>query len=349
MQEQQYKNVEERSVLERFVEVTQRGEEATSLRLKLSDIRANMQAHRLAYLIHIFIFVIFYKSVSGANDNASSNRKTCNGKLYNPKKDTCCRGHRENITEGLSEKVSKCCGLEAYLPLNEICCNFIVQPKPSPMAECCGKEAFDKEKQLCCGLNKKILTKKSLDHQCCIEDQYNIETQCCCPSEKVHVYPKNSECCVKNPPNTDSPAPADLRSKPKLHFCGSTPYNPMKQHCCQRKHGHPKLSYPSDASPTLYDPKKNICCDGRLTRLKPWMDRCCGDTPYGLAQRGVLCCKNVLYKDREDEEECSESGVPYKPLKETVCVSKRHNSPGGHCCGQDLYHPNKTICCIGHR
>ncbi|MEQ2189918.1 hypothetical protein GOODEAATRI_030242, partial [Goodea atripinnis] len=149
------------------------------------------------------------------------------------------------FTEGLSEKVSKCCGLEAYLPLNEICCNFTVQPKPSPMAECCGKEAFDKEKQLCCGLNKKILTKKSLDHRCCLEDQYNIETQCCCPSEKVHVYPKNSECCVKNPPNTDIPAPADLRSKPKLHFCGSAPYNPMKQHCCQRKHGHPKLSCPS--------------------------------------------------------------------------------------------------------
>ncbi|KAK5620605.1 hypothetical protein CRENBAI_021794 [Crenichthys baileyi] len=76
---------------------------------------------------------------------------------------------------------------------------------------------------------------------------------------------------------------------------------------------------------------------------------CCGDTPYGLAERGVLCCKNVLYKDREDEEECSESGVPYKPFKETVCVSKRHNSPGGHCCGEDLYHPNKTICCKGHR
>lgn len=81
--------------------------------------------------------------------------------------------------------------------------------------------------------------------------------------------------------------------------------------------------------------------------LRPF--QCCGNTPYGLAQDGVLCCKNVLYNGTEDGEECSVSGIPYKPFAETMCASKRHKTPGGHCCGEELYQPNRTICCKGQR
>ncbi|KAM4742701.1 uncharacterized protein FYW61_001428 [Anableps anableps] len=328
---------------------------------------------RLACLIYILLFMIFYRTVSGANEvlqKDRSNRETCdettsensrmhccNGKLYNPGTDTCCRdrGKKTAIFTGLSEKVSKCCGLKAYNPLNEICCNFTIQPKSSPMAECCGKEAIDIKKQLCCGPKNKILTKDSPDHRCCLENQYNIKTQCCCPAEINQIKPKGSDCCDKdtdltkemNIPINDSPAPKDLRS----HFCGSTPYDPKIKRCCQRTHGKKNSRCPlgQNPSPTVYDPNTDICCDGCLTRLKPWMDQCCGDTPYGVAQIGVLCCKNILYSNREDGEECSENGVPYKPFTETVCVSKRYNSPGGHCCGEELYQPNKTICCKGQR
>ncbi|XP_038154492.1 galaxin isoform X2 [Cyprinodon tularosa] len=245
-------------------------------------------------------------------------------------------------TEGLSEKVSRCCGLEAYLPLNEICCNFSLQPRPSPMAECCNNEAFDTITQMCCQ-STKILTRKSSDHRCCYAGQYNPKTQCCCGGK---TPPKGPACCDDN--RLFSP-PKELRAESKLHVCGSTSYDPKTERCCQRKHRLEKWKCPSNPNiPTTYDPKRYICCDGCLSKLMPWMDQCCGETPYGLAQRGVLCCKNILYEDREDEEVCSESGVPYKPFEETVCVSKWHNVPGGHCCGEELYQPNKTICCKGN-
>uniref|UniRef100_A0A096MA17 Galaxin-like repeats domain-containing protein n=1 Tax=Poecilia formosa TaxID=48698 RepID=A0A096MA17_POEFO len=241
----------------------------------------------------------------------------CAGKPYNPETDTCCRD-KGVFTDKMNEKVSKCCGLQAYNPLNEMCCDFTVQTKPFPMAECCGKAAFSSKTQLCCGENRKILGRISPDHRCCYENQYNIKTECCCSGQ---IQPKVSGCCGNNSTTrTDSAETSEA--------------------------GH---EYGKSAKPptTVYDPKTHICCDGCLTKLEPWMDQCCGDSPHGLAQRGVLCCGNRLYHNREDGEECSESGVPYKPFAETVCAHKRHNSPGGHCCGEELYQPNKTVCCKG--
>lgn len=43
-----------------------------------------------------------------------------------------------DVTKGLSEMVSACCGLTAYNPLNEICCNSTVLTKPVAFAQCCG-------------------------------------------------------------------------------------------------------------------------------------------------------------------------------------------------------------------
>ncbi len=80
-----------------------------------------------------------------------------------------------------------------------------------------------------------------------------------------------------------------------------------------------------------------------------WFFKCCGETPYGLAQRGVLCCNNTLYMDREDGEECSDINIPYNPTKGTMCCSQFHGSPGHHCCGTEVYRPHTEICCNGHR
>ncbi|XP_017163579.1 uncharacterized protein LOC103474634 isoform X2 [Poecilia reticulata] len=320
-----------------------------------------IHASKMACLIYIVIFISFCSFVSGFTDvkevlqKGKSSRKTCEGaksenpgmhccagKPYNPKTETCCRDKGEKKTVKMSEKVSKCCGLKAYNPLNEMCCDFTVQPKPFPMAECCGKAAFNSKTQLCCGENRKILDRISPDHRCCYENQFNIKTECCCSGQ---IQPKVSGCCGMNPPASL------VHEHQRSHFCGSESYDPKTERCCQRKHGDINARCISGAKPstTVYDPKIDICCDGCLTKLQPWMDQCCGDSPYGLAQRGVLCCENRLYHNREDGEECSESGVPYKPFAETVCAHKRHNSPGGHCCGEELYQPNKTVCCKGQR
>ncbi|XP_004543717.1 usherin-like [Maylandia zebra] len=79
------------------------------------------------------------------------------------------------------------------------------------------------------------------------------------------------------------------------------------------------------------------------------MDQCCGETPYGSGQCGVLCCNNTLYEDRVDGQECSEMGIPYNPAKGTICCSQFHGSPGQHCCGTEIYRPDVEICCNGHR
>ncbi|XP_063348558.1 uncharacterized protein LOC134640578 [Pelmatolapia mariae] len=149
--------------------------------------------------------------------------------------------YNASITQGLSEKVSKCCDLKAYNPVNEICCQSTIISKPGPMAECCGE-----------GLSSGNTT-------------FN-------------------------------------KPSPKHGYCGEG----MKQQCC-------------------------------------------GETPYGSAQRGVLCCNKTLYEDRDDGEECSEMGIPYNPAKGTICCSQFHGSPGQHCCGTEIYWPRTEICCNGHR
>ncbi|KAG7238162.1 hypothetical protein INR49_031177 [Caranx melampygus] len=77
--------------------------------------------------------------------------------------------------------------------------------------------------------------------------------------------------------------------------------------------------------------------------------QCCGQTPYGLAQVGVLCCNTTLYKNIEDGYECSETGILYNASMGTVCCSHFHPSPGQHCCGAGTYTPHSEICCNGHR
>ncbi|KAM9734011.1 uncharacterized protein ACNS7B_015917 [Menidia menidia] len=73
--------------------------------------------------------------------------------------------------------------------------------------------------------------------------------------------------------------------------------------------------------------------------------KCCGDTPYGLAQRGVLCCNDTLYKNGEDGQHWSVSGRPHKPAYGT----SRRQFSGKHCCGSQTYDPQNEICCNGQR
>ncbi|XP_024660597.1 uncharacterized protein LOC112435872 isoform X1 [Maylandia zebra] len=312
-----------------------------------------------------------------------SNLFCCGKEPYNPATATCCKVQHgkiitASITQGLSEKASKCCDLKAYNPVNEICCQSTIISKPGPMAECCGKDVFDKDKQLCCGPadNKTILVRNSRHHECCGHSQYDTETQCCCSNEeKLEIQSKDSSCCVRNftpglssgNTNFNKPSPKNgscgegmkqkifkLQPKctePNTHLCGSSCYNPKQNRCCESNHKPHSLdnSGQRKATATVYNPHTQVCCDGRVSPWKPWIDQCCGETPYGSAQRGVLCCNKSLYEGRDDGEECSEMGIPYNPAKGTMCCSQFHGSPGQHCCGIEIYQPHTEICCNGHR
>ncbi|XP_019222673.1 uncharacterized protein LOC102080642 isoform X1 [Oreochromis niloticus] len=370
-----------------------------------------------------------------------SNLFCCGKEPYNPGTATCCKVQHgkiltASVTQGLSEKVSKCCDLKAYNPVNEMCCQSTIISKPGPMAECCVKDVFDEDKQLCCGPadNKTILVRNSRHHECCGHSQYDTETQCCCSNEeKMEIQSKDSSCCVKNfTPGLSSgnttfnkPSPKhgycgeeiyDMENKlccgpnndkkiltkksrdhvcchhgqfnvktecccynnhiaevqltnssccmkqqifklqpkctePNTHLCGSSCYNPKQNRCCESNHEPHSLdnSGQRKATATVYNPHTQVCCDGRVSPWKPWIDQCCGETPYGSAQRGALSCNKTLYEDRYDGEECSEMGIPYNPAKGTICCSQFHGSPGQHCCGTEIYRPRTEICCNGHR
>ncbi|XP_030600730.1 uncharacterized protein LOC115790874 isoform X2 [Archocentrus centrarchus] len=255
------------------------------------------------------------------------------------------------------------CGNKTFSKHKELCCQSSVVHKPSLKYRCCDKKAYHVEEQLCCGPinDKKILIRISEDHQCCHHGQFNTKNECCCwKNDVAEIQSKNSSCCVKQQTlelqtnwfwhqGALEPIPAFICTEPNTHLCGSTCYNPKEHRCCERNQKPHWFCASGKATATVYNPHTHVCCDGCISVWKPWIDQCCGETPYGLAQRGVLCCNNTLYEDREDGEECSEMGFPYSPAKGTMCCSQFHGSPGQHCCGTEIYRPHTEICCNGHR
>ncbi|XP_035765645.1 galaxin-like [Neolamprologus brichardi] len=149
------------------------------------------------------------------------------------------------------------------------------------MAECCGKDVFDKDKQLCCGPadNKTILVRNSRHHECCGHSQYDTETQCCCSNEeKMEIQPNNSSCCVKNLSPGVEKQITELQpncTEPNTHLCGSSCYNPKESQCCERNQKPHWFcaSGLSKTTPTVYNPRTQVCCDGCVSAWKPWIDQ----------------------------------------------------------------------------
>ncbi|XP_078101328.1 uncharacterized protein LOC144514005 [Sander vitreus] len=143
----------------------------------------------------------------------SSDHLCCGHDQFDPKTECCysmnnslkiqpitssCCVNESAVTQGLSEKVSACCGLKAYDQLSEMCCNSTIIAKPVPNAQCCDNDAYDVDKQMCCGPmeNKTILTRNSSDHRCCGRDQFDPKTECCCVKEGLKTQLITSSCCV---------------------------------------------------------------------------------------------------------------------------------------------------------
>ncbi|XP_014874134.1 galaxin-like isoform X1 [Poecilia latipinna] len=228
----------------------------------------------------------------------------CEGKPYNPQRDTCCKtdgNSTGNLTVGLSERMSQCCGEMAYNPLNEICCGLKVTPKPSHDAKCCGEEAYnplhdlcckkevkpksshdpeccgegpyDKSKKICC--SGKLLDKLSPDHKCCYGKLYDSSIENCCQNmcQKIQMKINNSKVCVKNFTCDDiDPAPVELRS------AGNHDNETIKSDKEECKAGNEKEVYNKKNhfqccglhhfNPTLWS-----CKNGKLSPLKNMMSK----------------------------------------------------------------------------
>ncbi|XP_065816610.1 uncharacterized protein [Labrus bergylta] len=254
----------------------------------------------------------------------SSNHECCGQKgQYDKMTQRCCLVDNalkiQPINSTCSEELSMSalCGQKTYDERNELCCESSLVAKPTPASKCCGNETYDEDNQLCCGLNvKKILKRKSSNHECCGQKgQYNKMTQRCC-------------LVCNNSPETHN------------ILCGSSCFSGTGYLCCERDKTQP--SGQGNIDPTC----SHVCCAGCISEWKS-LDQGCGATQNSLVQHKVLCFD--LETDRKDGEECSDISVPYLQSKGTICCNKFHGSPGQHSCGTELYNPHREICCNGHR
>ncbi|XP_071353332.1 uncharacterized protein [Trachinotus anak] len=284
----------------------------------------------------------------------------CGKEALDVDKQLCC-GTSDNTTILIRESAHhQCCGHDQFNTKTECCLEINGALKKQQIhSNCCAEnsEAFDVDKHICCGPfdAQTILIRNSSRHECCGHGQYDTENECCCLiGGSLKKQPINSSCCTNETGvQLLKPEPPQPKcTEPQTSLCGSSCYNLSQFRCCERNQTKPHWCCSPgqcDAAPTVYDPHTHICCDGCVSERKPWKNQCCGQAPYGLAQRGVLCCNNTLYKDREDGEECSEISIPYNPAKGTICCSQFHGSPGQHCCGTEIYQPHTEMCCNGHR
>ncbi|XP_071212786.1 uncharacterized protein [Salvelinus alpinus] len=290
----------------------------------------------------------------------------CGNRAFNLIRASCCEGQLTHV----SQLVSDCCGCRAYDPLNQLCCDSQILTRTQPHSKCCGKDLYD-EHQLCCGnvQGRKVLTKRSGHHRCCGDQQFDQRSHCCCfDSELLTPEPLNASCCASPGFNVfqhRAIAQNSPNCMPGKKPCGlGACFNPTTERCCVNPSSHQGQSYSHDQArcdgtlshtPCLYNgsqvynPNINICCAGKLSNRVLGKNLCCGTTPYGVEDRGVLCCNQTLHLAVADGYQCSPGGHLYLPSRDMVCGSRVHlNDPGKHCCGEETYDPQYEICCNGH-
>ncbi|KAM3615943.1 uncharacterized protein V6R79_010026 [Siganus canaliculatus] len=307
----------------------------------------------------------------------------CGSLAFHPEAATCCKvanGHTvtAHLTEGLSEKVSACCGPKAYNLLNELCCESSVVTRPSPMSQCCGKEAFDEEKEMCCGPigNKTVLQRLSHHHKCCGHDQYDTKTQCCCSSNTVpeirslnfrSCQQSGTDVCLEAISNSMSEhccqsAVADKHS-PDTGRCGQGTFNKHIEMCCgpignrtilQRKSSHHQC-----CGHNQYDTKTQCCCSiNKALHIHPLYDRCChqsadlcGMKPYNTLNE--LCCQSTVVPKYTPNTRCCDNKA-FDEGKELCCgpignrMILRRRSSRHQCCGHNQYDTDTQCCCDGN-
>ncbi|KAK6295683.1 hypothetical protein J4Q44_G00333960 [Coregonus suidteri] len=291
----------------------------------------------------------------------------CGNKAFNLTQASCCEGQ---LTLNVSQLVSDCCGWRAYDPLNQLCCDTRILIRTQPHDKCCGKELYNEDDQLCCGnVGRKVLTKMSIHHLCCGDHQFDCQSHCCCfDSERLSPEHLNASCCASSGFNHSGIAQSSPNCMPGEKPCGQGAcFNPTTEGCCvnptslqgQRYSHHltccegtlshtPGLHDGASCGSQVYNPEIKICCAGQLSNRVLGDNLCCGKTPYGVVDRGVLCCNQTLHRGVEDGHRCSPGGHLYLPSREMVCGSRVHlDDQGKHCCGEETYDPQNEICCNG--
>ncbi|XP_069390769.1 uncharacterized protein [Paralichthys olivaceus] len=285
----------------------------------------------------------------------SNNHQCCHHKQYDLITQCCCE---MDGTLHIQPIQSKCCmkdSAQALLGEGKL--------MSAPKAQCCDKAASESDKCLCCGAinNKTILIRKSSHHQCCGHEQYDTETECChWTGEDPKILPISSiDCGKKSGVRLQTPIPQSNCNEPHTRLCGSSCYNPNVLQCCEIKHTSHCNSGGCDTTPTVYDPRSQVCCDGCLSKKEPLKyqfhgspgQHCCGTETY--QPHNEICCNGHRYPKGEHSHCCGIHVYNINDMHMKCCAGTLYDlaSLGKYeqdvqCCGSILLKPeNQDVCC----
>ncbi|XP_021179686.2 galaxin [Fundulus heteroclitus] len=210
--------------------------------------------------------------------------------------------------------MSKCCGLQAYNPLNEICCNLTVSPKPSHDAKCCDKQPYDKKQKVCCG-GKKVLTRLSPDHHCCYESLFDSSIEECCQDmfPRIQLKTNDSVTCVKKLASNSS-------------HLGQSQGGGVKRWCSKNVElKHEEVCCASEAEEVVYHGKEGFkCCGHHYYNPALWV--CNAEKLRPIQQLRYTNNGFIDYSGQHNfEPQCAET-----MCKKNVCCSssaQHHENP----------------------
>nr|XP_054758211.1 uncharacterized protein LOC129264369 [Lytechinus pictus] len=247
-----------------------------------------------------------------------------------------------------------CCG-QQLLGAGELCCMGFPTPLPrgSENGECCGLYAFDPATEKCCNGNIHQITNS--DASCC---GYNLLTdptsQICCDGYLHERYGGRDECdgFTAFNPATETVCEGWVFAIADGECCNDQAYDGTDQICCNGVI-HTRASDRTECCSTQTyesDDLTSVCCNGYLSQGQAGL-QCCGDMTYD--PRTESCCMNDLFpftqsRMAEHAISCCDADT-YQSSQHTCCGGIEHKFVAdGECCGIDIVrNPDEEICCGG--
>ncbi|XP_062591579.1 uncharacterized protein LOC134253079 [Saccostrea cucullata] len=251
-----------------------------------------------------------------------------------------------------------------YDPRTQICCGGLQERHDNGEERgCCGGvHLYKKSEQICCAsgivTDRYIQTGKHAgqEQKCCGNETYPVKTignnTYCCGNQ--YISTKNGCCNGTTPFNKTISACEKNQLVPRFHdFCQGTLYDKRKQLCCDESKLYSKSS--SDrhfrcCGETLFDNRLEQCCEsGGKTKVQPTTGYCCGTDVYNFPNE--ICCRNSVYDSLNGTFQCC-GNSSYDKRIQTCCHGivrdiKHVNDP--KCCGKDVYSTESHLCCSGDR
>ncbi|CAJ1065409.1 uncharacterized protein si:ch211-195m9.3 isoform X3 [Xyrichtys novacula] len=271
----------------------------------------------------------------------TANAECCDRMAYDPHNELCCGPHQNKTILKRSSKHHECCGHGQFDTLTQCCCEVDGALRAQPITSVCcpeeeGVQPQNPAPQLnCTVLHTSLPSSSRLDR---IQVAYDPDNELCCgPHQNKTILKRSSkhhECCGHGQFDTLAQCCCEVD--------GALKAQPITSVCCPEEEGQRNVSNKSN-------PLALVCCGGCRSGWRPSIDQHSRRTLHRLAKNGALCCDEILHTDGAEVEKSLDLSDTHHQAAGTICRSQFHASPGQHCCGKDVYEPQKEICCNEYR